>query len=169
MPPPAEPDVSGPDQQGLVTLSGQVSQPEARVLALNQRTARIDGALADTQGRYLFQMPALAGDSVDLWWESDAQDSNHRTFRIPYPAPPMPTVTGPDASGLVVLTGQVPPSGATIYLRDLASGTIKTAQADPNGAYQIAIPASVGDSLELWYLGPVGESKHLTLVVSPPA
>jgi hypothetical protein len=169
LPPPAQPDVAGPNEQGLVTLSGTVEQPEATVLALNRSTAHIDGTLADTQGRYSFQMAAQPGDPVELWWEFGNEVSDSRPFRIPYPAPALPTTSGPDAEGQVVLSGKVPAVGASVYVRDLGTGAATSTAADSSGAYQLVISARVGDSLEVWYLGPAGESKHLTLVVAQPA
>jgi hypothetical protein len=165
LPPPAEPDVAGPNEQGLVTLSGTVDQPESTVLALNQRTAHIDGTFADQSGRYTFQMGAQPGDPVELWWEFGKEKSDRLVFRIPYPAPALPTVSGPDAQGLVVLTGKLAPAGVSVYVSDQRTRAASSTVADSSGAYQLVISAAVGDSLELWYLGAAGESKHLTLVV----
>jgi hypothetical protein len=165
LPPPAEPDVAGPNEQGLVTLSGTVEQPESTVLALNQSTAHIDGTFADTEGRFSFQLLAKPGDPVELWWEFGNQASSRRLFRIPYPAPALPAVSGPDAQGQVVLSGTVPAAGASVYVRDLTTGAAASTAADSSGAYQLVISAKIGDSLELSYLGAAGESKHLTLVV----
>jgi hypothetical protein len=166
LPPPAAPDVTAPNEQGLVTLSGTVDQPEAMVLARNLRTAHIDGTFADNAGRYAFQMAAQPGDPAELWWEFGEEVSKVQAFRIPYPAPALPTVSGPDAEGQVTLTGQVAPAGASVFVRNQRTRAASSAVADSSGAYQLVVAAAVGDSLELWYQGAASESKHLTLVVA---
>jgi hypothetical protein len=152
----------------LVTLSGTVEQPEATVLALNQRTAHIDGTRADPAGRYSFQMAAQPGDPVELWWEFHTEVSERQTFRIPYPAPALPALSGPDGQGQVVLTGRVAVPGVSVFVRNQGTGAASSTVADSSGAYQLVLSAAVGDSLELWYLVAAGESRHLTLVVAAP-
>ncbi len=168
LPPPAQPEITGPNDQGLVTLSGTVDRPEATVLALNERTAHIDGTFADKAGRYAFQVEAQPGDPMKLWWEFGKEVSDQQGFRIPYPAPAQPTVSGPDAQGQVVLTGTVAVTGASVFVRDQRTTGVSSTVADSSGAYQLVIAAVAGDALELWYVGPAGESKHLILMVAAP-
>jgi hypothetical protein len=168
LPPPAAPDVTATNEQGLVLLSGTVDQPGATVLALNERTAHIDGTFADQAGRYSFQTAAEPGDPMKLWWEFGKEVSDSQSFRIPYPAPAQPTMSGPDAQGQVTLTGNVAAAGASVFVRDQRTRAASNTVADSSGAYRLVVAASVGDSLELWYLGPAGESTHLTVVVAAP-
>lgn len=87
LPPPSKPTVEGPDQQGMVTLSGRV-QEGASVYAANMRTGDIRGQIdLDSDGDYSFQIPAQAGDELELWYTLGTEESPSIVFRIDEPTP----------------------------------------------------------------------------------
>jgi len=68
---------------------------------------------------------------------------------LPLPPPSEPTVTGPDANGLVRLQGSAPAgSWITAYNRDLGEGYFQDVR---DGRYDFELPARVGDTIILWY------------------
>jgi hypothetical protein len=176
LPPPAAPEVTGPNEQGLVTLSGTVNQPRAFVHAYNHRTDHADGEHADGEGKYQFQMAARAGDAVDLWYEYANDESSAVRFVIPKAevdaGPPAtfapPSVTGPAADGSVVLVGSVPVPGADVMVRNQRTGRIAGIPADSVGAYRIELADCLeGDSLEVWYQAGGVPSQRLTITLAP--
>jgi hypothetical protein len=81
LPPPSKPDVSGPDENGEVTLRGTV-QPRAEVFAANMRTGEIRGQITLDDGIYEFKLPAQVDDEVTLWYTVGTKQSQGVTFRI---------------------------------------------------------------------------------------
>lgn len=67
------------------------------------------------------------------------------------PPPSRPEIEGPDASGVVVLSGNAPPE-SWVNARNLSSNYSYGQRADAlNGAYRFPILASVGDLISLNY------------------
>ena len=69
---------------------------------------------------------------------------------IPMPPPSRPDIEGPNADGIVSLSGTVEP-GAHVYAENVRTGDIRGQRTD-TGDYRIAIGADVGDWLSLFYL-----------------
>jgi hypothetical protein len=61
LPPPSRPVIEGPDEQGNVTLSGNVI-PEAEVYAHNTETDRIDGQLTSSS-----ESPSRSSERRSVW------------------------------------------------------------------------------------------------------
>lgn len=80
---------------------------------------------------------------------------------LPLPPPSKPTVAGPDTDGNVELTGNVQPN-AEVYVRNYASTDIYGQITGADGAYDITLPAQVGDQLELWY--EIGKDQSPSIV-----
>jgi hypothetical protein len=167
--------VTGPDEQGLVTLTGTVNQPRAFVHAYNRRTDHADGEHADGGGNYQFQMAARGGDAVDLWYEYANDESSTVSFVIPKLEQDAgasatfvpPSVTAPTLDGTVVLVGSVPVPGAEVMVRNQRTGRIAGLPADSAGAYRIDLADCLaGDTLEVWY--EVGGVASQTLGVAVP-
>lgn len=72
LPPPSRPTVEGPDQDGMVTLEGDV--PGSAVYAANPRTGEIAGQFTP-DGHYLFQIGAELNDELVFWYSEGTQNS----------------------------------------------------------------------------------------------
>jgi hypothetical protein len=83
LPPPNRPDVSAPDESGLVRLQG-VAAPRAEVIAWNHGTGLIAGQVTGDDSRYDFTMKAKAEDIIELWYIQGTEES--QSIRIPVPA-----------------------------------------------------------------------------------
>lgn len=86
LPPPAEPNLSGPNEEGLVHLTGNV-RAEAWVFALNRQSnvGTFQGTGAD--GAYDLALPAKVGDTLVLWYEHDGDVSESLLIEVPPPKP----------------------------------------------------------------------------------
>lgn len=83
MPPPSRPEISGPDERGVVVLSGHVP-PASMVYADNQTTGYSYGRRSDFDtGVYRLPILASVGDNISLFYRFEAEDSMATTFRIP--------------------------------------------------------------------------------------
>ena len=84
LPPPSEPEVSGPTEQGLVRLQGSV-RPNSWVFALNERTELAYAQATHETGRYDLEIRAEVGDEILLWYEigNDKSESLEVTIREP--------------------------------------------------------------------------------------
>jgi hypothetical protein len=82
LPPPDRPDVSAPDENGLVRLQG-VAVPHAEVIAWNHDTDLIAGQVTGDNARYDFTMKAEAKDVIDLWYIVGSEES--QTVRVIVP------------------------------------------------------------------------------------
>lgn len=152
LPPPANPEVRSVGQ-GLVELSGEVPVSDAQVFAANDATGVYAGSDAEA-GRYRFRIPAEPGDPMRLWYVDGLEKSFEVPFTIPdhqLPVAPLPTVTAPDVDGIVVVTGGVPVSLATVVVRHVERDESISATADATGGFELSIAAESGDVLELWY------------------
>lgn len=90
---------------------------------------------------------------------------------LPLPPPGEPTVEGPDAEGIVTLTGTAP-ADVTVIARNLAtdptsSDSLRGAQTGANGVYVIRIPAQIDDRIQLWYRDGLDTSDIVEVVVPP--
>ncbi len=81
LPPPSKPTVEGPDQQGMVTLDGNVLSG-GTVYAANLRTGEIRGQFTETDGHYRFQIPAQDGDELEVWYSVGTDQSPEIIFRV---------------------------------------------------------------------------------------
>jgi hypothetical protein len=82
LPPPVEPDVSGPTETGTYYLEGNVT-PNAHVIALNERTNLSAGQQTGSDGHYGFEIAAEAGDPIVLWYVVGVDQSPPVAFDIP--------------------------------------------------------------------------------------
>ncbi len=81
LPPPSEPTVSGPSEQGLVRLQG-TAPSNSWVFALNQRTELAYAQGTHETGRYDFEIAAQVGDDILLWYEISGEASESLDFTI---------------------------------------------------------------------------------------
>jgi hypothetical protein len=83
MPPPSRPDIEGPNEQGVVVLSGR-TVPESTIFAANESTPYVYGYQTDNVTGY-YRLPILAsvGDSIAMWYRLDTEDSMVLKFVIP--------------------------------------------------------------------------------------
>ncbi len=82
LPPPARPDIEGPNALGEVRLSGTVL-PNSQVFALNNRTNLVAGEQTDGDGSYDFVINARVDDEISFWYARDTVSSPVLYFRIP--------------------------------------------------------------------------------------
>lgn len=83
LPPPDRPDVTAPDESGLVRLQG-VAAPDAEVIAWNHETNLIAGQVTGDDSRYDFTMAAEANDFIELWYVVGSEES--QSVRVIVPA-----------------------------------------------------------------------------------
>ena len=89
LPPPEEPAVDGPNDDGVAKIRGQVPQPRAWVFTINWTQLEADdpgaigGDWADDDGFYEFEIRADVGDQCELWYEYASDKSQSRAFEIP--------------------------------------------------------------------------------------
>ena len=65
----AEPAVTLPDGDGLVTVSGFVPQPLALVFASNAASGATGDAQSDEEGYFSLQIAADSGDELEVWYK----------------------------------------------------------------------------------------------------
>jgi hypothetical protein len=83
MPPPSRPEISGPDASGVVVLRGY-APPESWVTAYNMSTDLSYGSRADANnGAYRLSILASIGDTIQLNYRLDMEDSDAVVFAIP--------------------------------------------------------------------------------------
>lgn len=92
MPPPARPEIQGPDESGEVTLRGRVDA-RSEVYAENMRTGAIRGQHT-ADGAYRIVIGAEVGDRMQLFYRHMGDYSPTLEFLIPKPEP------RPDAGSL---------------------------------------------------------------------
>lgn len=83
LPPPDRPDVSAPDENGLVRLQG-VAAPQAEVIAWNHDTDLIAGQVTGDDSRYDFTIAAEPNDFIELWYVVGSEES--QSVRVIVPA-----------------------------------------------------------------------------------
>ncbi len=138
--------------EGLVILSGTVPEPGVPVMAVNNETGVYAGDDADGAGWYEFQIAAKPGDRMEIWYLVGNHRSDDRRFEIPRfgletMAPP--TVSPPDADGLVSVSGLVPEPLAQVFVA--APGGVQDVNSDAEGSFSLQVAAQSGDTLDLWY------------------
>ena len=85
---------------------------------------------------------------------------------IPMPPPSRPDIEGPDAEGLVVLTGAAEP-GAHVYAENERTGDIR-GQRTATGEYRIVIGARVDDWMSLFYIHNSEVSPSVRFIIPEP-
>jgi hypothetical protein len=85
---------------------------------------------------------------------------------IPMPPPSRPDIEGPDAEGMVVLSGGVE-AGAHVYAENRRTGDIRGQQTN-TGVYRIVIGAQVGDQMSLFYAHNGKFSPSVEFVIPEP-
>src|SRR5690242_181318 len=81
LPPPSEPTVSGPDETGVVHLSGRV-RPAAWVFAIDRANEEGVFQKAEADGSYELELRAAVGDEIVMWYEADGEGSEALTFTL---------------------------------------------------------------------------------------
>jgi hypothetical protein len=81
LPPPNEPNVSGPDESGTAYLTGTVPA-SAIVFAINHTTALGYFQQTGRDGQYNFAIRASVGDRVVFWYELNDDRSDGVEFTI---------------------------------------------------------------------------------------
>ncbi len=82
LPPPARPELAGPDAAGNVRLTGR-APGEVRVSALNVRTDLISGQQTHPDGAYDFTIAADPGDRLTFWYTKDGENSAALVVIVP--------------------------------------------------------------------------------------
>lgn len=94
LPPPEQPEVTGPDPAtGEVRLRGSVPK-KSQVFAINLRTKDIRGQVVGNNGRYDFYLPAQIGDEVSMFYRQGTDESQSLLFMIRNPNPPPASLGG---------------------------------------------------------------------------
>ena len=81
LPPPSEPAVDGPDENGVTTLSGKV-EGGAWVYAINRASDQGAFEIAGDDGLYSLTLITQAGDRIQMWYTVGAQTSDQLEFEI---------------------------------------------------------------------------------------
>lgn len=84
LPPPGRPQISSPDEMGMVRVSGTV-RSRATALVLNSRTDRIAGQKTDTSGKYDIEIEAQVRDRLVIWYEVGDETSQIVEVYVPGP------------------------------------------------------------------------------------
>lgn len=82
LPPPSRPDVSAPDESGLVRLQGSAA-PFSEVIAWNHANDVIAGQVTRESPAYDFKIQAEVGDSIELWYIQGNDESQSVRFGVP--------------------------------------------------------------------------------------
>ena len=82
LPPPDRPDVTAPDDGGLVRLQG-LAVPQAEVIAWNHRNDLIAGQVTGDDARYDFTIKGDAGDLIELWYVQGSDESPSVRVTVP--------------------------------------------------------------------------------------
>jgi hypothetical protein len=84
LPPPGEPNVTAPDANGNVTLSGTV-RPRAEAVAYHPRSDKAFSHFTDETGAYEIQLPAESGDEISFRYRVHSQLSEAVMVIVPTP------------------------------------------------------------------------------------
>jgi hypothetical protein len=82
LPPPGRPDVTAPDESGLVRLQGMAAT-NAEVIAWNHDNDVIAGQVTKDSPRYDFKIQAKVGDYIELWYIQGDDESQTVRFNVP--------------------------------------------------------------------------------------
>lgn len=85
IPPPGQPEISGPDASGLVTLKGAAdsAQPNAEVAAYNPVTREGRFTVASPNGSWELTIPATSKQTLWLWQTVGFERSSQIEVHIP--------------------------------------------------------------------------------------
>lgn len=86
LPPPARPEITAPDESGMVHIRGSV-RSGAEVFAKNRRTLQIVGEETDETGDYDLVMAAESNDRIVVWYTDGVDDSDLVEVLVPDDAP----------------------------------------------------------------------------------
>lgn len=81
LPPPSEPAVDGPDENGVTTLSGKV-EGGAWVYAINRGSDQGAFEIAGDDGLYSLTLITQKGDKIQMWYTVGEQTSEMLEFEI---------------------------------------------------------------------------------------
>jgi hypothetical protein len=84
LPPPSEPDVSGPNESGYVRLQGSAA-PHAEVIAWNHNNDLIAGQVTGESSIYDFQIKGESNDVIELWYIQGSDESSSIKVIVPEP------------------------------------------------------------------------------------
>ena len=99
LPPPEQPEVTGPDPAtGQVRLQGYAPK-KSQVYAINLRTKDIRGEVVGDSGRYDFYLPAQVGDEVSMFYRKGTEESQSLLFMIRDPNAQTTTTGGLGGAG----------------------------------------------------------------------
>lgn len=82
LPPPSRPDVTAPDADGNIRISGVVMS-RATAYAHNQRTDEIVGEVTGADGAYNLILQAEVGDRIAVWQSLNTKESDSVEFIVP--------------------------------------------------------------------------------------
>jgi hypothetical protein len=82
LPPPSRPDVSVPDEGGLVRLQG-FAAPRVEVLAWNHQSGLIAGQVTGADSSYDFTIAAKVRDEIELWYVQGSDESQSIRIVVP--------------------------------------------------------------------------------------
>jgi len=82
LPPPAKPDVSGPDESGYVRLQG-VAAPLSEVIAWHRNSDLIAGQVTGDTAFYDFEIKAEENDVIELWYIKGSEESSSVKIVVP--------------------------------------------------------------------------------------
>jgi hypothetical protein len=123
MPPPAKPNIEGPDERGVVVLSGH-ALPESHVFAENENTGFSYGQRTNAvTGAYRFPILARLGDVISMYYRLNESESTAIMFEIR--ANPSHATAGAGAGGASTSLPRFDAAGAA----GLAAGGVDAAGA----------------------------------------
>jgi len=83
---------------------------------------------------------------------------------LPLPPPSRPDISPPDASGVTAIIGRVP-GGTTALAENLETGRLVGQVTGDSGAYDLRLPAAIGDQVVVWYRDGLTDSAAVQLTV----
>jgi hypothetical protein len=86
LPPPDQPTVAGPDENGVTHLSGKVPSG-SWVYAINRSSEHGSFRATDASGAYDLTLVTRIGDGIVMWYEKGAETSETLEFQIRAPVP----------------------------------------------------------------------------------
>lgn len=98
LPPPSRPDVSAPDADGNIRISGVVMS-RATAYAHNQRTDQVVGEVTGADGAYDLIMQAEVGDRIAVWQSINTKESGSTEVIVPAVTIENDTPPDPDSMG----------------------------------------------------------------------
>lgn len=132
MPPPAKPDIEGPDERGVVVLSGH-APPESHVFAENENTGFSYGQRTNAvTGAYRFPILARLGDIISMYYRLNEDESTTLVFEIRAHA--SQAAAGAGAGGASAGLSSLDTGGAGGVAANASSATASLPDLDAAGA-----------------------------------